>query len=1171
MAEYSYDDTNGGVLELITTKMRVHDATAMGSLADADAITSYLGMIYDDALRQIATVNFGTNKSSFSDGTPTAPTLTNYDSLSELRNATDVLFSWQEYNSRGLVDEVVAIQSGTGTADEIRTKYLYDDLYRTFAVIENYDNATLAWNTTEGRYVASGLDYTDLSEDRVTSFVHDQVNKVTKRVAHIPADPSGEDAQITQYDYGVTAGSSGNVMDSLISSNNLLSRVRYPDESTGEPGASSEYYVDYAFNRLGELRGVTDQNRTIRQFERDEQGRVTADIVDTIAVHSGTNARNIDGTIRRIGYAYDNLGRITNATSHTTTASSGNIRDEVEITYTPLWQVEKIYQQHDEVVNTSTSPYVEYFYANAAIDGARDNYSRLSSVRYPTDASNSRDTVKYTYGTDTIDDRISRVMKLEVLGLNGADSGGSPILADLINYERIGLGMTAKATIGLGGSWDVMLDRTVDHEGDRASGLYPAFDKFGRIVSHMWVRDDFDEHGSVADLSNQPAYLEVTHTYDRSSNRLTYNDNRQGAKLPNRNRTFTYDRLHRLTKEMRSPVPSGSTYTPQHSSIEWNLDTLGNWSSVNTDIDNDGDFDDGTDLDQELVREHNMANEIESGLQYDGRIYESAVTTLYRDRIYDDNGNMTDELADTSLPSPGTLMPGQRHAYDAWNRLIKTQYVPSSGSSTDVSVNTYNALGWRTTREFDEATGAFDGLDQKRVYHYGADWRLLEERIDTDVSTNSDSSGTADDDTDWISQQFWGIRYIDDAIGKRVDRDGDGDFIDASCSYWYQLSDAQFSVSAVVNSSGLVYERIEYDAYGQASHRFSGDSNGNGQYDFFDVTGFYGSGTYTISDTADYHADYDVNCDGQIDSTDLNMHGGSSPVALPDGWISDPDSKIGPDNSIGYAGYVFNHEREDYTVRFRNYNPELGRWMQRDPLIYVSGAALYQYTGSSPVSLVDPLGLTEEDPSEGESDCQRYRRQVNNIEDELRRSCPSHAESLGLSEGDVADIASGGLDGASARNSKNDAKIDKEIEDAKQRHIDERTPASQRQREISALESQKSNGTPGKAVGNGLMKTAGTGIGALGIYADGAQFYEAAENGDTLQMIGSGSAILINALPGGGVVGAVGEVLALGIDQGSIAMTNRARRNAADKQCDRLSKELRGRRNRMNAACQDCQ
>jgi RHS repeat-associated protein len=50
-------------------------------------------------------------------------------------------------------------------------------------------------------------------------------------------------------------------------------------------------------------------------------------------------------------------------------------------------------------------------------------------------------------------------------------------------------------------------------------------------------------------------------------------------------------------------------------------------------------------------------------------------------------------------------------------------------------------------------------------------------------------------------------------------------------------------------------------------------------------------------------------------------------TALAAGELSTADE----DNVIGYAGYVFNRELRTYTVRYRMYDPELGRWLTRDP------------------------------------------------------------------------------------------------------------------------------------------------------------------------------------------------------------------------------------------------
>ncbi len=46
-----------------------------------------------------------------------------------------------------------------------------------------------------------------------------------------------------------------------------------------------------------------------------------------------------------------------------------------------------------------------------------------------------------------------------------------------------------------------------------------------------------------------------------------------------------------------------------------------------------------------------------------------------------------------------------------------------------------------------------------------------------------------------------------------------------------------------------------------------------------------------------------------------------------------------------------------YYYRARYYDPEIGRFLQRDPLDYVDGMNLYEYVGNSPVLLNDAFGL----------------------------------------------------------------------------------------------------------------------------------------------------------------------------------------------------------------------
>jgi RHS repeat-associated protein len=66
------------------------------------------------------------------------------------------------------------------------------------------------------------------------------------------------------------------------------------------------------------------------------------------------------------------------------------------------------------------------------------------------------------------------------------------------------------------------------------------------------------------------------------------------------------------------------------------------------------------------------------------------------------------------------------------------------------------------------------------------------------------------------------------------------------------------------------------------------------------------------------------------------------------------------DGSTGNP-YLFQGRRWDsdadlYYFRNRDYDPELGRFMQRDPLGYVGGMNLYQFVEGRPVQASDPFG-----------------------------------------------------------------------------------------------------------------------------------------------------------------------------------------------------------------------
>ena len=288
------------------------------------------------------------------------------------------------------------------------------------------------------------------------------------------------------------------------------------------------------------------------------------------------------------------------------------------------------------------------------------------------------------------------------------------------------------------------------------------------------------------------------------------------------------------------------------------------------------------------------------------------------------------------------------YTHDGWNRLVKVEVDSGSGDVTRLE-NSYNGLNWRISKRGDTD---FDGsLDQERIMYYNASWQLLEEVIYDDWS--SGSPGSVDENRTYI----WGERYIDDLIAIQKDTDVDGNYDDIGGSEMYFcVQDAQFSTVALVDLAGSIKERVTYDAYGEARHHDWRDVDGDGDYDSTDYNTL-ATLAFTLGTSigqSNYRVEADLDRDGDNDSADVTLGGTTYPTPLSKGELSLPEI----DNPIGYDGYIFSPETEDYTVRYRWYKPPIGRWLQRDPAGYVDGMSLYSYVESRPLILFDPSGLT---------------------------------------------------------------------------------------------------------------------------------------------------------------------------------------------------------------------
>ena len=65
-------------------------------------------------------------------------------------------------------------------------------------------------------------------------------------------------------------------------------------------------------------------------------------------------------------------------------------------------------------------------------------------------------------------------------------------------------------------------------------------------------------------------------------------------------------------------------------------------------------------------------------------------------------------------------------------------------------------------------------------------------------------------------------------------------------------------------------------------------------------------------------------------------------------------------SEFGFTGQLWLPSVQLYYYKARMYSPQLGRFMQRDPLGYAAGLNLYAYAGGDPVNARDPSGLAWE-------------------------------------------------------------------------------------------------------------------------------------------------------------------------------------------------------------------
>jgi len=697
-------------------------------------------------------------------------------------------------------------------------------------------------------------------------------------------------------------------------------RCIHASGTSGEMGNTFGYFPDDHLTTITDSTG----NTTIKYF--DEYGKVTG-VMYPDGVMKGINWDSdgnkvangkfgSDGTVwSSRSWSYDERGNVTLVFDTVEPCT-----DDCDYTWRMMTYDEEdnLTSLTDELGRTTTYAYdnsgnlVETIYPDGTQSGLTYN-SRGQVLTFSDAAGNTTSRSYDAQGnvltvTNPAGDTVS--FAYDALGRK---IGTTNALGNATNYQHDLLGRVVKVTDALGG--EVVTTHAV-------AGIGSLVDQVGNTASFQY--DSLNQLVAMTDPFNHSQIF----AYDPNGNMSSRTD------YSGSSTTYAYDEMNRLT---------ATTY-PDGSAVDFSYDPNGRLAQT---VDSTGD----------------------SSYTYNARGSLTAYTNTQGRFVaydYDEAGN----LIRTTYPDNKSIT----YLYDSRNRLVQVE--DWAGRRTNYSYDPRGLLievnlpnGTKAKYDYDSA-GRVTGLrnlkandDVIAAYSYVLDQNgnIVSETSEQPLEPIVQSQG--------LACTYGPDNRLASVNGESVGYDQNGNMVAAGdTTYQYDFENRLKTIVCPGNTWEYDYDgkgrRIGLTHNGSERHFLldpRGMTNVLAEYDGDnDLTAYYiyGLGLLCKIDAAGDPYYYHYNFTGHtVAMTDANGDIVNRYAYTPFGVLSAKTEAVpNPFRYVGRFG-VMDDDNGLLYMRARYYDPDLGRFLTKDPIGFEGGVNLYAYAADNPVVLIDPAGL----------------------------------------------------------------------------------------------------------------------------------------------------------------------------------------------------------------------